>query len=342
MKCSVISIDLAKNIFQVCALDESRQILSNNKVRRSNLLNELRQFEPTLVVMEACYSANPWGRRIEQIGHTVKCVPAFAVKPFLVGNKNDANDALAIAEASFRPKTRFIDIKPVEQQDIQSLQRIRELLVRQRTSTINQLRGLLAEYGEVCSTKPGALLKAVPMILEDASNELSYVARRFIQQLFDQIQEMRIRIDETDNYLQGLIADRSDYALLMGIPGVGPHVAATILASVNDIHSFKNGRQFAAWIGLTPSQHASGEMNRMGKITKRGNQSLRRMLVLGARAVLNWCHKHDDNVSKWLQKIKAKMHSCKCVTAFANKLARIIWAVLAKQTPFDAKLACSA
>lgn len=184
MKCSVISIDLAKNIFQLCALDEQRKVLMNKKVKRANLIHELRQFEPTQVVMEACYSANPWGRRIEKIGHSVRLVPAFAVKPFLMGNKNDANDALAIAEASFRPKIRFISVKPVEQQDIQSLQRVQELLRKNRTATSNQLRGLLAEYGEVAEKGIPSLTRAVPGILEDGDNELSFTARAFIHRLY--------------------------------------------------------------------------------------------------------------------------------------------------------------
>lgn len=138
-----------------------------------------------------------------------------------------------------------------------------------------------------------------------------------------------------------MVSKREEYERLIAIPGIGPSVAATLIASVNDIHGFKNGRQFAAWIGLTPSQYASGETNRLGKITKRGNASLRRALILGARAVLNWCDKKDDNLNKWLQKLKERMHSCKSVVALANKLARIVWVVLAKGTTFDAAKACA-
>ena len=341
MKCSAISIDLAKNIFQVCVLDEDRQVIVNKKVKRANLIHELRQYEPTVVVMEACYSANPWGRRIEKLGHTVRLIPPFVVKPFLIGNKNDANDALAIAEASFRPKIRFISVKPVEQQDIQSLQRIQELLKKNRTATTNQLRGLLAEYGEVADKGRDKLMKAVPCILEDAKNELSFTARAFVQRLYEYIQCLTTQVDEVTEEINALVSQRDDYARLLTIPGVGPAVAATLIASVNDIHGFKNGRQFASWIGLTPSQHASGETNRLGKITKRGNASLRRALILGARAVLNWCDKKDDNLNKWLQQLKERMHNCKSVVALANKLARIIWVVLAKETTFDVSQACA-
>lgn len=341
MKCSVISIDLAKNVFQVCVLDGDRKVKSNKKVKRSNLIHELHQYEPTLVVMEACYSANPWGRRIEKLGHTVKLIPPFVVKPFLLGNKNDANDALAIAEASFRPTIRFVPVKPIEQQDIQSLQRVQELMRKSRTATSNQLRGLLAEYGEVSEKGIDKLMKVIPDILENAENELSFTARSFVQRLCEHIKNLTVQLEEVTQEINTLVSKRDDYARLLTIPGVGPTVAATLIACVNDIHGFKNGRQFASWIGLTPSQYASGETNKLGKITKRGNASLRKVLILGARAVLNWCDKKEDSLNKWLQQLKERMHNCKSAVALANKLARIIWVVLAKESTFDVNKACA-
>jgi len=341
MNCSVISIDIAKNIFQVCGLDKEHKVLFNKKVKRDRLLIELAKHESSLVVMEACYSSNPWGRRINQLGHTAKCIPAFMVKPFLVGNKNDRNDALAIAEAALRPSVRLIDIKPVEQQDIQSLQRIRERLVKVRTGAINQLRGLLAEYGEVCPKKFAGIRKQLPQILEDAENELSAVARDFIYRLYQDILRLYNEIDEIELTINNLVKDRKDYQKLITIPGVGPIVASTILASVNDPKGFKNGRQFAAWVGVTPRQYASGDTTHMGSITKRGNQTLRKMLIHGARAVLNWCEQKDDKLSLWLQQLKHRMTGNRAVVALANKLARIIWAVLAFDTEFDMNKACA-
>ncbi|WP_158769517.1 IS110 family transposase [Paraglaciecola sp. L1A13] len=341
MKCNLVSIDLAKNVFQLCALDEQNNVIFNKQIRRDKLLHELRQIEPTLVVMEACYSANPWGRRFKALGHTVKCIPAHVVKPFVRGNKNDANDALAIAEAARRPNVRFVEIKSVEQQDVQSLQRIRERLLKNRIGDSNQLRGLLAEYGIVLPVKHGALKKYVPDILEDAENELSITARHFIERLHNNVQALTTQIEEVDGILISLLKDNKAYQRILNVPGVGAKVAATFLASVNDIHVFKNGRQFAAWIGLTPAQYASGDKSRMGGITKRGNQSLRKMLILGARAVLNWCDKTNDNLRRWAQHIKKRMHGCKAVVALANKLARIIWVVMAKEVEFDVKKACA-
>ena len=340
MKCSVISIDLAKNIFQICALDETRKVLFNKKVKRDNLLHELRQFEPSLVVMEACYSSNPWGRRIEKLGHQVKLIPPFIVKPFVIGNKNDANDALAIAEASLRPKIRFVAVKSTEQQDIQSLQRISERLIKVRTGDVNQLRGLLSEYGEIVGLGIPTLMKAVPDILEDATNELTATARSFVLRLYQNVQATSTQIDEVKTQLAELVSGKQEYELLQTIPGIGPVTASALMAAIGDANAFKNGRQLAAWIGLTPSQYASGEMNRMGKITKRGNSALRKYLIHGARTVLNWCEKKDDVLSCWLKKLKDRMHGCKAVVALANKLARIVWSVLSSKQPFDVTKAC--
>lgn len=340
MKCSVISIDLAKYIFQMCVLDENNKIIFNKKVKRSDLLHELRQFEPTVVVMEACYSSNPWGRRIEKLGHKVKLIPPFIVKPFVIGNKNDANDALAIAEASLRPTVRFVAVKSTEQQDIQSLQRITERLIKVRTGDVNQLRGLLSEYGTVVGLGVQALMNAIPDIIEDAANELTTTARMFVRRIYQNIQRTSREIDEVKTQLTELIKDKKTYKLLLTVPGIGPVTAAALMASVGDANVFKNGRQLAAWIGLTPSQYSSGENNRMGKITKRGNSTLRKYLINGARTVLNWCEKKDDVLSCWLKKLKVRMHGCKAVVALANKLARIIWSVLSSKQAFDVTKSC--
>lgn len=341
MKCSLISIDIAKNIFQVCGFDENRQVIFNKKVKRSRLIHELRQIEPTKVTMEACYSSNPWGRQIEKLGHQVDLIPPFMVKPFLIGNKNDPNDTLAIGEAWYRPKIRFVKVKSVEQQDIQSLQRIRELMLKNKTAIANQMRGLLAEYGLVFPKRVESLLKELPGVLEDAENELSSIGRRFISRLHENLKQIIEQIKEVGQELNNLIKSRDEYRRLITIPGVGPVVAAAIMGSVSDANAFKNGRQFAAWIGLTPSQYASGETSRMGKITKRGNKDLRRLLIHGARAVLNWCEKKDDQLSCWLKSLTKRMNACKAVVALANKLARIVWSVLAKKQEFNVKLACA-
>jgi len=337
MKYKTVSIDLAKNIFQVCALDNNHKVKMNKKVSRNKLLDTLRQLEPTTVVMEACYSANPWGRAIEKLGHTVKLIPPYMVKPFVIGNKNDCNDALGIAEASLRPKIRFVPVKTLAQQDVQSLQRIQSRMIRSRTATSNQLRGLLAEYWIVLPTGLAQLKKQVPDILEDAEQPLTPVARQFVDQLHREILKCDEQIQEITDTIAQLLNDNEDYKLLQSIPGIGPKIAATFVASVGNAHHFKNGRQLAAWIGLTPKQHSSGDKQTMGGMTKRGNQELRRLLIHGARAVMNWADKKTDTLSLWIQSLSKRAHPCKVIVALANKLARIAWAVLAYHSPYLAR-----
>jgi transposase len=341
MNYKLISIDLAKNVFQVALIDQQNNLVSNKKITRSKLLHTLRQYQPTLVVMEACYSSNHWGRAIEKLGHTVKLIPARLVKAFLIGNKNDANDALAIAEAAQRPKIHFVGVKTIEQQDIQSLQRIRELLVKQRTANANQLRGLLAEYGVVMEKTKANLMNAVPFVLEDAENELSPVARSFVQSLYLRQIQLDEDIKAITTQMVSCASQHEDYQLLSSVPGVGDIVASCVMGSINNVAEFKNGRQLSAWLGLTPSQYSSGDTNRLGKITKRGNQALRRLLIQGARAVINHCEKKNDPLSQWLQALKKRVNSCRLAVALANKLGRIIWAVLTTRVPYHATLACA-
>jgi transposase len=342
MNYKLISIDLAKTVFQVAAFNDDNSIAFNRKVNRPALLDTLRQCAPTMVVMESCYSANYWGRAIQQLGHEVHLIPARMVKAMLVGNKNDANDAVAIGETAGRPKVSLLRPKTVEQQDIQSLLRIRERLVDNRTANCNQLRGFLAEYGVIVAKTRRQLMMAIPLILENADNALSATARSFIQRLYEFQLVLDEQIEQVALEIQALAKAMPIYPLLLTLPGVGPVVAATILASINDISDFKNGRQLAAWLGLTPSQYSSGNTNRLGKITKRGNQTLRRLLIHGARTVLAWCDKKDDPLSLWLQQLKQRSHICKVTVALANKLARMVWAVMNRQQAFDIQKACKA
>jgi transposase len=337
MKNSLISIDLAKNVFQVCSMNDDQKIAFNKRVSRKKLLHTLSQFEPTTVIMEACYTSHPWGRAIQALGHTVKLIPPYQVKPFVVGNKNDHNDAIAIAEASRRPKASFVPVKSLEQQDLQSLQRIRELLMKHRTAIGNQLRGLLAEYGVVIPKGLRYLRAQVPLVLEDAEQPLTAVARGFIHRLYRELVGQDKQICEVDKEIFALVGQNDDYQRLLTIPGIGPVIAATLLAAVGDAHYFKNGRQMAAWIGLTPSQHASGEKSRMMGISKRGDRTLRKMQIHGARTVLNWCGPKTDKLSLWLKALSSRAHPCKVIVALANKLARIAWAVLASGKPYQAQ-----
>ena len=261
-------------------------------------------------------------------------VPPCQVKPFLVGNKNDHNDALAIAEASRRPRASFVPVKTLDQQDIQSLQRIRQQQIKQRTAVSNQLRGLMAEYGIVMPVGLANLRRCVPEILEDQGDQLTEVSRRFIHRLYWDIKGLDQKIAQTESEVAGLLKDSEDYQRLLTIPGVGPNTAAEALAAIGDPAYFKNGRQLAAWIGLTPRQHASGETSYLRGISKRGNSSLRRLLIHGARSVMNYSANKEDRLSRWLNALSARANPCRVIVALANKLARIIWAVLAKKQAY--------
>jgi len=330
MKTSVISIDLAKSVFQLCALSPDNKVITNVKVVRKDLLHKLRQFEPTIVAMEACYSSHPWGRAIQQLGHTVKLIPPIKVKPFVQGNKNDSNDALAIAEASQRPNIHFVPVKSLKNQDIQCLQRIRERLMKHRTAVINQIRGLLAEYHIVCATGANTLYKQLPRIIEDAEQPLTLAARTFFQEMYLELIKLDSRIQKATTQSHELLKLDKDYKRIQQIPGIGPIIAAETIAAINTGQQFKKGRQFAAWLGLTPKHYASGEKCYMGKISKHGNKRLRTLLIHGARTVINWVDNKDDKLSCWIKSLITHKSPKTVIVALANKLARILWSVLAR------------
>jgi transposase len=338
---NVISVDLAKNVFQICVLNQHNKVVFNKKVKRSQLLDTVQQLDASRVVMEACYSSNHWGRQFQSLGYQVDLIPPHHVKPFLVGNKNDHNDALAIAEAAQRPKTTTVAIKSLEQQDIQSLYRIRERLMRARTAVANQLRGLLAEYGVIVEKKVSSLRQQVPLILEDAENGLTVVSRSFVHALYQELMDVDVRILNMEKTAQTLLSANDDYHRLQSIPGIGPVVSGHMMAAIHDPKLFKNGRSMAAWLGLTPQQIASGDHSRMVGISKRGNNALRRQLIHGARAVINWCGNKEDKLSLWLQQLLKTKHRNKVTVALANKLARIAWAVLMTKEPFNVDKLCA-
>lgn len=340
MHYKVVSIDLAKNVFQVCGLDHHHQIKHNKKISRKNLLDALRQLPADLYVMEACYSSNPWARAIEALGYQgkVKLIPPHQVKPFLIGNKNDANDAVAIAEAALRPKARFVAIKTLEQQDLQSLDRIRNRLVKHHTAVINQLRGLLSEYGIAAPKGPHNLKANIPFILENPSNALTPTARQFVNSLYLECQQLSERMVTVERDTNALVQCHPDYQRLQSIRGIGPVTATALIASINDANQFKNGRAMAAWLGLAPSQRSSGDNTVMGGMSKRGNAHLRQLLIHGARTVMNWCTNKTDKLSLWINNLLKRMHPCKAIVAVANKIARIAWAVLAKKTVYSPDL----
>ena len=337
-KHNIISIDLAKNTFQVCLLNKHNKVITNKKVPRSKLVETVLALDAQHVVMEACYSSNHWGRVFQQHDLNVNLIPPHQVKPFVVGNKNDHNDALAIAEAAMRPRATFVAVKSYEQQDIQSLNRIRDRQIKARTALVNQMRGLLAEYGIIFDKKIAVLRQQVPLILEDANNPLTMVAREFIHGLYSELLAIDKNIKQNEKSTQHLLENNDDYHRLQTIPGIGVIVGQTLISSINQASQFKNARQMAAWIGLTPKQSASGDVSRMLGMSKRGNQTLRRQLIHGARAVIRHCKEKNDALNLWVKQLLNTKPTCKVIVALANKIARIAWAVLMTGKNYDVNI----
>lgn len=336
MNNSVISIDLAKNVFQVCVFNEHRVPVFNKKVSRAKLRETVMKLEPNRIVMEACYSSNYWGREFQNLGRDVGLIPPHQVKPFVVGNKNDVNDAVAIAEASFRPKTVFVPVKTIDQQDLQSLHRIRDRLVTGRTAAANQMRGLLSEYGVVIAERLASLRKEIPFVLEDGDNQLSVTARSFVSELYEELIDYDARIKCKEIAITELLKCNDDYQRLREIPGIGPIVGSALIAAVGNAKQFNSGRKMSSWVGLTPKQYASGESTRMGGMSKRGNRRLRKLLIDGARSLVTWVNNKTDGLSRWIQSLLNRMHRSKVLVAVANKLARMAWAVLSKNETYKA------
>jgi len=332
----LISIDLAKNVFQVCILDDHNNIISNKKVTRKKLIETVMQSTAKRIVMESCYSSNYWGREFIKLGYQVDLIPPRIVKPFVNGNKTDHNDAIAIGEASMRPKVKFVPVKTIEQQDGQCLFKIRDRLIKQRTALTNQIRGLMSEYGIIFATTVIKLRNKIPYILEDADNELTVVSQIFLNELYEDLIYFDKRIKSIEKQSRGLMKNNDEYNRLLSIPGIGEVTASLLLTVISHPDHFKSARQFSAYLGLTPKQHSSGDTVKMLGISKRGNSTLRKNLILGAKAVIRYCANKTDRISLWLKSLLEKKPHNKVAVALANKIARTAWSLLKNKTEFNA------
>ncbi len=330
MQITTVGLDLAKNVFHVVGLNQGQKEVMRKKLRRAQVKRYFANLPRCLVAMEACGSAHYWGRELAKLGHVVKLIPAQAVKAYVQGNKNDYNDALAIAEAVRRPKMRCVQVKTARQQDIQALHRLRDGAIGQRTKICNQIRGLLAEQGMVVAKGVARIRQAIPHLLEDGENELSGHFRTLLQQAYCQLQELDGHIKIYDQYLVQQVKENEDAQRLMSIPGFGPVVSSVYLNTVGDGHAFRRGREVSAYIGLVPRQHSSGDKPVLLGISKRGNRQLRTLLIHGARAVVRYAPQKDDALSRWVTKLVLRRGKNKATVALANKLARIGWAVLTR------------
>lgn len=334
-KISLVGIDLAKNVFQVCALNKAGKILFNRQVTRAQLAIRMEQIPATVVAMESCSSAHYWARRFQAMGHTVRLIPAQHCAPFVRGGKNDARDALAICEAAQRPNMRFVPVKSVERQDLQLLLRVRHRLSKNMTAMANQIRGIGREYGVVLPLGIPTLKRELPDVLEDADNALSPVARRLLAQLLEELLRLRMEKKALFREIEAVAAQQPGYDRLREIPGFGVICTACFLAAVGDGRQFKNGRQVAAWAGLVPRQYGTGGKVQLHGITKNGDRYLRTTLVHGAGAVTCWARRRPDPLGRWILPTIERRGFNRAVVAMANKMARIGWNVLTTDQHFD-------
>jgi transposase len=334
-KITTIGLDLAKNVFHVVCCDERGKVVSKKMLRRSQVLQYFANWVPCLVGMEACASAHHWARELGALGHEVKLIPPQYVKPYVRGNKNDYNDALAIAEAVTRPEMRFVAVKTTEQQDVQALHRLREKRLQDRTALCNQLRGLLAEHGLILPQGVNLLRRRLPELLEDGENGLSDLFRQLLAQGYQQLQELDGHIEYYTHEMKRQSQQDEACRRLQTIPGYGPVVASVFHSVIGNGEAYRRGRDVSASLGLVPRQHSSGGKEVLLRISKRGDRYLRSLLVHGARSVVIQAAKKDDRLSRWINKVRAERGFNKVVVALANKMARIGWAILVNKTVYQ-------
>jgi transposase len=335
---STFGLDLAKAVFQAHGADRTGAVVFRKKLRRDQLLAFFAGQPRCVVAMEACASAHYWAREIAALGHQTRLIPPSYVKPFVKRQKNDMADAEAICEAAQRPTMRFVAGKSAEAQGAAVVFRTRDLLVRQRTQLINALRGHLGEFGFVVRQGPGHIDKLVDLVA-DPSSDLPAEARPVLLIITESLQTLQAKIALLDREIT--VRSKTDPVArrLMTIPGVGPIVATALVALAPPASTFRRGRDFAAWVGLTPRQHSSGGKERLGRTSKMGERSLRRLLILGASAAAKVAGREGSRASPWLLSMLARKPRMLVTVALANKIARIVWALMAHGGSYKAPAA---
>lgn len=336
-----VGVDLAKRVIQVHAVDAAGRRVASRALGREQFVAWCAALpQGCLVAMEACSSAHHWARRLRAMGLDARLIAANFVTPYRMegrSGKNDMTDAAAICEAASRPSMRFVPIKSCEQQGVMSLHRVREGLKEERTACVNRIRGVLAEFGLVFGKSPKVLRAVLTDVLEDASNELSTTARLVLQRAFEHWRELDAHLLWCDRQVGQHVRATPAAQRAAKIIGIGEIGASALVASVGEFGQFKNGQQFGAWLGLVPRQNSSGGKTSLGRITKRGDEYLRTLLVQGAKAAVMSAPRRDDPISRWLVQLGARVGWQKACVAMANKNARILWAVMTRDAGFDPK-----
>ena len=333
-----IGLDLAKYIFEVHGVDAHGKVVLRKTLRRNAVSSLFANLPPCLIGMEASNGAHYWARVLSGFGHQVRLISPQFVAPYVKSNKNDRNDAEAICEAAGRPTMRFVPVKSVDQLAVQALHRIRSRLVSGRTKLANQIRGILAEHGIVIARNIAKLRQNLTYMTEGDGNGLSSLVRALVGELKDELAELDQRIAAYDRRIRELYRNNELCQRLGKIEGVGPLSATALMAAVGNRQGFKNGRQFAAWLGLVPKQRSSGGRDRLFGISKRGDRYLRTLLIHGARASLARAKGKQDPRSRWLEKLRERRHPNIAAVALANKNARITWALLSSGEAYNPSL----
>ncbi len=323
-----LGVDLAKSVFSIYGIDKYGKPVIRRSLKRSQLLPFIASLPPSVIGLEACSGAHCWARRFRILGHTTRIMAPKYVIPYRTGAKNDLNDAQAICEAVTRPKTRFVPTKSEEQQAILATHKVRQGWVKEQTALINQIRGILTEFGIVLPKSRWTIQRELPRILEDAENDLPDIVRALLNDCHDHLRILNQRIDDLEQCFDICARNNPLVALLMTIPGVGAQTASAIVASVGRGQQFKSGRDFTAWLGMVPRQYTTGGKSRLGRITKRGDKYIRTLLIHGTRSVLSHVADKTDRLSLWSKELIARRGYKRATVALAAKNARIIWAML--------------
>jgi transposase len=340
---AVIGVDIGKEVFHLVGFGADGKIAFRKKIRRLGLKETFEQLPRCIVGMEACLSAHFVSRMLRALGYEPRIIPAIYVKPFLKGQKNDYNDAEAIAEAALRPNLRVVQEKSQDQLDLQACHRVRSRLVSCRTATINQIRAFLIEQGIAVRTGARALRNSLFAILENRKDEISPRTAKLILGLYEDWCHLDERIETVTGEIEELSRAEAKCQRLMSVPGVGPLISTGVVAAINSGEAFERGRDFAAWLGLVPRQHSTGGRSILGRISKRGSKYLRTLLIQAARVLLMRPHNWSRfSFGAWLKTASERLHRNKLAVALANKLARIVWSVLRHDKAFDTHLEVAA
>src|SRR5215208_2408705 len=340
---AAMGLDIGKDVFHRVGLSVDGTIAFRRKIKRHGIADTFKTLPPCLVGMEACLSAHFVSRTVRALGHEARIIPALYVKPFVKGQKNDYNDAEAVAEAALRPNLRSVREKTQDELDLQAYHRIRARLVSRRTATINQIRAFLIEQGIAVRAGPRALRNSLFAILENRKDEISPRMAKLILGLYEDWCHLDERIEAVTGEIEELSRAEAKCQRLMSVPGVGPLISTGIVAAIGTGEAFERGRDFAAWLGLIPRQHSTGGRSILGRISKRGSKYLRTLLIQAAKVLLMRPHNWPRfSFGAWLKTASERLHRNKLAVALANKLARIAWSVLRHDKAFDTHLETAA